>query len=96
MQHNLSLVSIYLIDVIFCRYPRPSGSGFTAVILTYNRVQSLFHILRKLEAVPSLTRSQLIFILFNCCRKDSCCVNTLFSFLNILLDFIYLEFTYIE
>ena len=45
----------------------PKNEGFTAVILTYDRVQSLFLLIEKLAKVPSLTK---VVIVWNNQRKS--------------------------
>ena len=47
----------------------PPEKGFTAVILTYNRVEMLFKLLSKLDEVPSLTKVIHIISTWDCTEK---------------------------
>ncbi|CAD7091199.1 unnamed protein product [Hermetia illucens] len=51
---------------LFLPFIAPKSQGFTAVILTYDRIESLFTLIQKLSAVPSL---QKILVIWNNQKK---------------------------
>lgn len=52
---------------LFLPVTAPRSQGFTAVILTYDRVESLYLLIEKLSKVPSLMK---VLVVWNNQKKD--------------------------
>ena len=52
---------------LFLQLTAPRSQGFTAVILTYDRIESLFLLIKKLVKVPSLTK---VLVIWNNQKKS--------------------------
>jgi hypothetical protein len=67
---SLSIVVIYsqmaAKSPLFLQLTAPRSQGFTAVVLTYDRVESLFSLIQKLVKAPSLSK---VLVVWNNQRK---------------------------
>lgn len=69
-KHSSTLMSIHQLAArspLFLQLTAPKWQGFTAVVLTYDRVESLFTLINKLSKVPSLSK---ILVVWNNQRKS--------------------------
>lgn len=63
---NIPVTKLSTQNPLFLQLTAPKSPGFTAVILTYDRVESLFTLIEKLSVVPSL---QKILVIWNNQKK---------------------------